>query len=114
MSGLTRRYGRRTERLQSTLAAVGLALAGRAGARLARAFGLSVSRSTVLRLVEALPDPEVPAPRVVGVESRRPVDLLRDREASTLAAWLAKRPGVEEIQRRSTASCRWSGVPCWS
>ncbi|MBT1187873.1 transposase [Streptomyces sp. CJ_13] len=48
LPGLTRRYGRRTERLRSTLAAVGLALAGRAGARLARVFGVSVSRSTVL------------------------------------------------------------------
>ncbi|MFF3991575.1 transposase family protein [Streptomyces sp. NPDC001797] len=68
LPGLTRRYGRRTERLRSTLAAVGLALAGRAGARMARIFGVSVSRSTVLRLVEALPDPGVPAPRVVGVD----------------------------------------------
>ncbi|MFF7159773.1 transposase family protein [Streptomyces sp. NPDC008139] len=68
LSGLTRRYGRRTERLRSTLASVGLALAGRAGARLARVFGVPVSRSTVLRLVEALPDPQVPAPRVVGVD----------------------------------------------
>ncbi|MER6611172.1 hypothetical protein ABT282_36160 [Streptomyces sp. NPDC000927] len=42
---------RRTERLRSTLAAVGLALAGRAGAKV---FGASVSRGTVLRLVEAL------------------------------------------------------------
>lgn len=70
LPGLTRRYGRRTERLRSTLAAVGLALAGRAGARMASCFGVSVSRSTVLRLVEALPDPEVPAPRVVGVGMR--------------------------------------------
>lgn len=62
LPGLTRRYGRRTERLRSTLAAVGLALAGRAGARMASVIGVSVSRSTVLRLVEALPDLEVPAP----------------------------------------------------
>ncbi|WP_179893835.1 transposase [Streptomyces sp. gb14] len=69
---------------------------------------MSVSRSTVLRLVAALPDPKVAAPRVVGVDEyatrkgrhygtvlvdiaiRRPIDLLPDREASSLAAWLAE------------------------
>ncbi|MFD3524207.1 hypothetical protein [Streptomyces sp. NPDC058653] len=94
------RRSRWTEWLCSTLAAVGLALAGRAGARMARVFGVSVSRSAVLRLLDALPDPETPTPQVVGVdeyamrkgpvygtvrvdvETRRPVDLLPDREAA--------------------------------
>ena len=57
--GLTERHARRSVGLQGALAAIGLALAGRAGSRLAARLGMAVSRSTLLRLIRGLPDPPV-------------------------------------------------------
>jgi transposase len=57
VDGLTGRYLRRSLPLLGLLAQVGLALAGRAGARLAATLGAAAHRTTLLRLVAALPEP---------------------------------------------------------
>ncbi len=110
-------YARRTVRLQDTLRLIGFALGGEAGARLAAQLGMACSPDTLLRLVRWAALPPLPTPRVLGVddwsfckrrsfgtilvdlERRRPVDLLPDREAETLAAWLIAHPGVEIATR---------------
>jgi transposase len=110
-------YARRTTRLQATLRRIGLALGGEAGARLAAYLGRACSPDTLLRLVRQTVLPPLPTPRVLGVddwsfckrrsfgtilvdlERQRPVDLVPDREAETLAAWLRAHPGVEMATR---------------
>jgi transposase len=117
VDGLTVRYARKTPLLSSVLGRIAVALAGRAGSRLAAGLGAPASRQVMLRLVMAAPDPEAPAPRVLGVddfairrgqhygtllidcETGAPLDLIEGRDAQPLADWLADHPGVEIICR---------------
>ncbi|MFE9009835.1 transposase family protein [Streptomyces sp. NPDC007875] len=68
VDGLSVRYGRYTPLLLGLLQAVGLALAGSAGARVLEVLHVAVSRVTLLALVLALPDPDWRVPRVLGVD----------------------------------------------
>jgi transposase len=117
LPGVVRRYARRTDRLGQALLTIGYALGGEAGARLVAALGMGVSPDALLRRIRRSATRPAGTPRVLGVddwafcrrkrygtllvdlEQGRPIDLLPDRQAETLADWLKEHPGVQIVTR---------------
>ena len=115
-------YGRRTLALHQALHLIGLALGGRAGARLAQGLKMRVARDSILRALRRWPEEtssykESSGLRVVGIddwafrkgqrygtifcdlERHRVLDLLDDRNCQSAAAWFRAHPEIQIISR---------------
>ncbi len=122
LSGWLPAYARRTLSLTRLLYAIALEIGAEVAHRVAARLGIRVSADTLLRILRQLgvcaPSGEL---RIIGVddwalkrgrtygtvivnlETHRVVELLPDRTAETLAAWLRMYPTIERVTRdRST------------
>ncbi|MBV9689077.1 MAG: ISL3 family transposase [Ktedonobacteraceae bacterium] len=125
-------HAQRTIRLQEALSQLGLVVGGQVGAHVGSELGLSGSRDTILRLLRQRPLPELPEPRIVGLDDwawkrrRRygtlicdlerglPIEVLPDRSVETVSVWLQAHPSIAIVSRDGSseyASAITKGAP---
>ncbi len=114
---LVQPWAQMTNRLREALRVLSFATCAEAGSRLAPRLGMKGSPSTLLRCQKAtlLPEPEpfqkiglddfafrrghTYGTLIVNLETHRPIDVLPDRSAATVTAWLAAHPDIKLISR---------------
>ena len=122
LPGFAAPWARTTDRLRKTQTDIGSSLGGEAGARLAARMAITTSPDTLLRRVKQFKNETAEPPRVVGIddwawrkgqrygtivvdlERSDVIDLLPDRDAATVAAWLKAHPGIEVVSRDRSAT----------
>lgn len=122
LDGFAARHARTTIQLARTHLAIGSALGGEAGARLAVKTAMPTSPDTLLRRVKQAGVRSSGTPRLVGIddwawckgqrygtivvdlETNDVIDLLPDRDAATVRAWLETHPGIELVSRDRSSS----------
>jgi transposase len=110
-------WARVTQRLYQIVQILGLATGGRLGVRVTDRLGIETTRQTILRRIMALPpEPVGQVPQigvddfsfrrgrkfgtiVVDLQTQKVIDVLPDRTAETLAAWMQKHPEIEIVSR---------------
>ena len=115
--GVLARYGRRTQRLETIVHHLGLALGGRPAAAFANRLMMPVGNDTLLRVVRRRIADQSDKLTVIGfddfafrrgqtygtiacgLERRRPVTLLPDRAPDTSRLWLAQHQSISIVAR---------------
>jgi transposase len=110
-------YGRKTLRLEQVFIHLGFVSGGEEGARTSRRLNILISADSILRRIRRNGSAPQGGSRVVGIdefafrkghrygtilvdlEKRKPVDLLPNRDAETVARWLHAHPEIEIISR---------------
>lgn len=108
---------RLTKRLRSTVQEIGFAMCGKGGERLSSKIGIRISDKTLLQSLFLVPLPPIGKLEVIGIDdwsyrrgkrygslivdlkSHTIVDLLPDREAESVNAWLSAHPEVDIVSR---------------